>query len=253
MLFGSVAKPACNLGLPYGRNSTYALNMRNITMASKKTKSLDNAALASQGGAVTGISLEASPLYIQSFTRQSCSITIEGTSPLIVHRWSEKAKGEIRRKQEKLAPVGRQKREAKKEFEDARYLLNGKDAFPALAFKNSMVEAAIASGLKKVDVRRAFYLASDGRLPEGPAVFLRASEPWMREDCVRVGMGSADLRYRPQYDQWEVDLKFEYDTSVCSAEILVSLLDRGGFSTGVGEWRPQRDGDNGMFRVKVIQ
>jgi len=30
-------------------------------------------------------------------------------------------------------------------------------------------------------------------------------------------------------------------------------LDRGGFSTGVGEWRPQRDGDNGMFRVKVIQ
>ncbi len=191
-------------------------------------------------------------IHVDQFQKEYIKITVEGTSPLITHRWSEKAKEQIRRKQERRPSQGREKRNADSEFQAARYVLDGRDAFPALAFKNAMFEAAIASGFRKVDVRRAFYLRGEARLIEGPIVFLRASEPWMREDCVRVGQGAADLRYRPQYDEWEVDLSFIYDPSICNPEILTALLNRGGFSTGVGEWRPQKDGDNGMFQVKSV-
>ena len=59
----------------------------------------------------------------------------------------------------------------------------------------------------------------------------------MREDTVRVGMGTADLRYRAQYFPWSVDLVIEYPPSQISIESIVALVDAGGIG-GVGEWRP---------------
>jgi GntR family transcriptional regulator len=60
----------------------------------------------------------------------------------------------------------------------------------------------------------------------------------MREDMVRVGMGTADIRYRGEFTTWSMDLPIRYNARAVSVEQLVLIFDAGGFGTGIGEWRP---------------
>jgi hypothetical protein len=71
----------------------------------------------------------------------------------------------------------------------------------------------------------------------------------MREDMVRVGMGTADIRYRPEFTEWSVKLPIKYNADAISLDQLVNLFTLAGFGVGVGEWRPERDGQYGMFHV----
>ena len=36
-----------------------------------------------------------------------------------------------------------------------------------------------------------------------------------------------------------------------TAEQLIGFFNLAGFSVGIGEWRPERNGDHGMFHVKA--
>jgi hypothetical protein len=72
-------------------------------------------------------------------------------------------------------------------------------------------------------------------------------EPQMREDMVRVGMGKPDIRYRGEFMPWTVDLPILYNARVISDEQLANLIVTAGFSVGVGEWRPEKDGSYGMW------
>jgi hypothetical protein len=71
----------------------------------------------------------------------------------------------------------------------------------------------------------------------------------MREDAVKVGMGTADLRYRGEFWPWHARVLVRYNARVLSAEQILNLINHAGFGVGVGEWRPERDGLNGVFHV----
>lgn len=73
--------------------------------------------------------------------------------------------------------------------------------------------------------------------------------PQIREDAVRVGMGAADLRYRPEYINWRCTVPLQVNPRVISVEQAINLLNLAGFSIGVGEWRPQCNGQHGRFKV----
>lgn len=62
-------------------------------------------------------------------------------------------------------------------------------------------------------------------------------------------MGTADLRYRAEYVDWWARILVKYNTNVLSEAQILNLLNTGGFAVGVGEWRPERDGDYGRFHV----
>ena len=57
---------------------------------------------------------------------------------------------------------------------------------------------------------------------------------------VRVGMGAADIRYRPEYKSWRAKLKIKYNSGQISAEQIAQLIDAAGFGCGIGEWRPEK-------------
>lgn len=187
---------------------------------------------------------------------QTVEINLIGTSPLIVHAWSEKSLKQMADKQQKRASGGRAAKVPFDEFVGSLYWLSDKPekpaeadveaarfAFPSIGFKSSAVTACTSTGsITKVAARQAFHVV--GELVEiiGPA-------PAMREDVCRVGMGAADLRYRGQFDPWGVTVPVEINTAVISAEQVVNLFALAGFAVGVGEWRPERDGEFGRFRV----
>jgi hypothetical protein len=80
-------------------------------------------------------------------------------------------------------------------------------------------------------------------------VRILGAEPAMREDMVRVGMGTADLRYRGEFADWHAKLLVRYNANVLSESQILNIINVAGFAVGVGEWRPEKDGMNGMFHV----
>jgi hypothetical protein len=174
-------------------------------------------------------------------------IEVEGLpgSELITHKWSEKAKEQMRIKQTGSASPGKTFKVPEEDFNGARYIdAEGRDCIPALAFKNAAVEAGVAVGVFKTTLRKAFFVRGELLPIIGPA-------PKMREDMVRVGQGTADLRYRPAYSPWACKVPVEFNPRLISLEQLVNLFDNAGYSVGICEWRPEKDGQSGRFRVKL--
>lgn len=176
----------------------------------------------------------------------STTIKIRGTSSLITHCWSEKAKKQMRDKQQKLAKTAKEAKDPKADFEGAKYKdAKGRDCVPSLAFKNAIVSAARFSDDLKMTVLRGALFIPGELLP------IKFSECTMREDMVRVGMGTADLRYRPEYHDWSIDLPIVFNAHVVSAAQVLNLLRLAGFSVGICEWRPEKNGQHGRFDVEM--
>lgn len=199
------------------------------------------------------------------------SIRIAGTTPLIVHAWSEKAKREMLDKQ-----TGKTKTKAKEakniwhDFIESAYWMAGKPTeytqeafeaaihtgvcrwgFPVTAIKQAAASAAIRNdiGIPMTKIRGAFFIEGEG---ENLLAEIKGSVPSMREDMVRVGgiSKTADIRHRAQFDNWYMDLMIRYNKNgPISIEQIINLINLGGFSCGIGEWRPEKDGDFGMFQV----
>lgn len=173
---------------------------------------------------------------------QRVRIRVIGDSPLIMHKWSDKAKEMMRMKQQKKATQGREAKDPQRDFEDSIHRLDdGRPGFPAIGFKAAAVTACTSiAGVTKVAARQAFHILGDLVPIIGPA-------PTMREDMVRIGMGVADIRYRAEFWPWSADLEISYNTRALSIEQIMNLLNTAGFGVGVGEWRPERDGQFGRF------
>ena len=187
----------------------------------------------------SGISIP--PIEIKTY-----EFVIVGDSPLICHAWSKKAKQEMLDKQMGKARGKKEPKDPVRDYEEAFYRdADGKPAFPTIAFKAAAVNASRqVEGLTMTFLRGAFHTVGEMVTIDGT--------PRMREDMVRVGMGTADIRYRPEFSEWSVNLIIRLNTRSLTLEQLIHLFNQAGFSVGVGEWRPEKDGRNGMFSVRDV-
>lgn len=177
---------------------------------------------------------------------QEANITLRGTNPLIVHRFSEKAKRQMLDKQRGKAKSGKEPKDPEADYEESLYRLpDGRCGFPAIAFKAAVVSAANDGGIQKVLARRAFHIQG------GELVPIKGT-PQMREDMVRLNGTTADIRFRGEFPQWEVTLNLTYNEGVISLEQLVNLFRIAGFGVGVGEWRPERNGVFGTWEIAEV-
>ena len=206
--------------------------------------------------------IEIRPIEIKKVT-----IRIVGDTPLIMHAWNEKAKRMMLEAQMGVAKG--KKKEAKNPVDDfirSMYWLTpmpedgtmesfeeaiasgARFGFPVTAFKQAAISAAYRMGWAKdkMSMRGAFYIDGD----ENGMIEIHSDTPEMREDMVKVGMGTADIRYRGEFKNWYADLTISYNANgQYSLENIVNIINAGGYVCGVGEWRPERDGQNGMFHV----
>lgn len=174
---------------------------------------------------------------------QTATFRLNGTTSLICHAWSDKAKRQMLDKQMKRAAKGKEAKNPEQDFLDSLYPMPDGDGygFPALAFKAAMVRAGTLAELRMTFLRLVMHV------PDGLIRIEGTPEP--REDMVRVGNGVADIRYRGEFMPWAVDLPIRFNANVISHEQLANLLVTAGFSVGVGEWRPEKDGNHGMWEI----
>jgi len=180
-------------------------------------------------------------------------IGLVGTSPLISHRFSDRAQDKILQKQMKTAnkAMGRETKNPEQDYKESLYVLpDGRYGFPLSGFKNAAVDACtFMEGLKKTVARGAFHIIDENNC----GLVVIDGRPTMRKDTVRLGgPGSpADIRYRGMFPTgWKTTLLIKFNTNAISPDQLTQLFNAAGFGVGVGDWRPQKDGSYGMFEVQ---
>jgi hypothetical protein len=170
-------------------------------------------------------------------------IKINGSNSLICNNWSEDTKREMLDKHMKKSKVGRKTKDPEKDYKDSLYQHpDGGYGFPAIAFKLAAVRAAKQAGISMTDARVLFYIVGD--------MVKLTGKPSMREDMVRVGKGAADIRHRGEFKKWSANLRIRFNESVISAEQVLNLFSLAGFSVGVGDWRPEKNGQFGTFTIE---
>ena len=206
--------------------------------------------------------IEIKPIEVKRAT-----VRIVGDTPLIMHAWSEKAKREMLEKQMKVTKT--KAKAAKDPIEDfirsmywktpmptdmtqagfERAISEGAQfCFPVTAIKQAAISAAFRMGWAKdkMSMRGAFFIDGD----ENQMIEIHSDPPVPREDMVKVGMGTADIRYRGEFRNWYADLVVSYNANgMYSLEQIVNIINAGGYACGSGECRPERDGQYGMFHV----
>lgn len=187
---------------------------------------------------------------LDRLSRAVAVVTVKGTAPLIMHRFDEKAKRMMLDAQQSKAKPKKAAKDPDADYQASMYRLpDGGYGMPAVAFKAATVGAARFFDKKAVNMtmlRNALFF-----LGEGPEQLVPIEgAPEMREDVVRVGMGTADLRYRAMFREWTATLTIVYLPTAISQESVIALVDAGGMS-GVGEWRPGKaaTGSYGTYEV----
>ena len=148
--------------------------------------------------------------------------------------------------------------------------------FPVTAFKQAAISAAYRMGWTKdkMSTRGCFFIEPDFNtyysgdlevdhakkainiVPNVPKaeqlVEIKSEIPQMREDMVRVGMGAADMRYRGEFQNWGCELKIKYNMNgQYRLDQILNMINAGGTICGIGEWRPEKDGQYGLYHIEA--
>jgi hypothetical protein len=170
---------------------------------------------------------------------------------LLTHAWSEKAIKMLLGRQTQEASVGREPKNPVEDYQSSAYLIEARRPWensifglPSIGFKKAAVAACTSLGktITKVAARQAFHVMDS-------MVRIQGDKPHMRRDMVRVGTGTADIRFRAEWSRWEVELRIRYNARLLSERQLVNMYNMAGFAVGVFEWRPECDGMHGLFHV----
>jgi hypothetical protein len=163
-----------------------------------------------------------------------------------------------------------------KEALDEAFEKGARFGFPLTGIKQAAISAAYRMGWSKdkVSLRGAFFIDADENGYYGddlliaddeksidiipnvshsmPMVEIHHESLTMRRDMVRVGMGSADIRYRGEFANWYADITVCFnENGERNLDQIISMINAGGYMCGIGEWRPEKDGQYGMFHVQA--
>lgn len=178
-------------------------------------------------------------------------VPIIGVTPLIMHRWDEKAKKKMLDEMQGIKKP-KEPKNPEAEYQATMYhTADGGYGFPVVGFKAAIVSAARFYGKEVSMVRLRQCLFMQGVPSDDQKQILTpiTGLPRMREDAVTVGMKGRDLRYRAEFTEWDAMLDITFITSMLDGNSVLSLIDAAGRGVGVGEWRPEKSGQNGTFMV----
>ena len=185
---------------------------------------------------------------------QEAEFVIEGTSPYVQCKFSEKAREEMKAVQEKGSQARKGAAKKPKDFtecyEQAKHVaMDGWCGIPAPAFRNAMISACKLVGFHMTKAKLAVFVEPDGfdRSDASPLVKISKGKPTEFIVPVRLKSGVVDLRPRPKWDAgWQAKVRVKFDKDQFSLEDVANLLSRVGQQVGIGEGRHDSKSSNGQ-------
>jgi hypothetical protein len=198
-------------------------------------------------------SVEITPIKTKKLT-----INIVGTSPMIMHRFAFKAWQELllpSQKKNQAAKAESLKHDPLNEFRECLYRNRDDDAPSLFHVPTAMLQEAIASaaldmpGATKSSVSR--WVSVVGSEADATNICLYGT-PELYTTMVRSSdmNRTPDVRTRPIFRQWAISgVTIEYKIDPLSDSSVLNLLAAAGVIVGCGDWRPQKGGSMGKFRI----
>jgi hypothetical protein len=181
---------------------------------------------------------------------KTIEVEIRGTSPLLIHRFAEEAEqGKATRKVDVNRPDPRE--QARK----AAYIAkDGTFYFSAFSIPGCMRNAGANHKMRGTRKTLRFVVPSAVRITEETITILNGNGPAkdFEVDARPVTIPATKgriMRYRPRFDFWGAKFALQVDDSALSVEDVQQLLTEGGQSFGIGDFRPEKGGPFGCFRV----
>jgi len=185
-------------------------------------------------------------------TMKFFQIEVTGMSPYLMHRFTEAAE----------QPGGTRRIEIQKELprdaaERVAYRTDKKELYmPGPAFMRLLRE--VGGGHKQRGSRKSLkYVIPAACLVCDEIALLRDPETWKplkdfevdsRPVTIPATKGKV-MRHRPRLERWGVRFTLRVNDAILSDDVVHTLLNEGGQTTGVGDFRPEKGGPFGTFRV----
>ena len=207
--------------------------------------------VASNGKLTQKVTIEQITIPAPNFQR--LAFTVQGTAPLVMHKFSQKVQNEMKEKQEAGPTAAKGKKRKPKDFEEqyenAKHLsTDGWPGIPATAFRNAMISACKIVGFHMTKGKISVFVEQDGFSEDGvPLIEFTKGEPHYHETAVRLATGVADIRARPMWDPgWEAAVRVRFDADIFTASDVTNLLMRAGLQVGILEGRPDSKKSTGQ-------
>lgn len=192
-------------------------------------------------------------ISVVEVTKGSITFCVLGSTPLILHRMSEKAKQQL------LLPAGRKtaaekassmKHDPVAEYRASAYQSVGDDHPTRLlqvstSFKKSLASAALdMPGAAKAQIGRLTYVEGDYVGIYGtPKLFMAVTRS---SDINRT----PDIRTRAIVPEWAAFVTITFVKPIMRETVVANLFAAAGIMRGVGDWRPEKgSGSYGQFEL----
>jgi hypothetical protein len=183
---------------------------------------------------------------------RTATFKCRGTSPYMQARFSEKAMLKMQATHEAGQQArGKKNRDARdfdKDYEAAKHIATeGWCGIPAGAFRTAMIDVCRLINFKMTMAKLSVFIDPDGfdKVDGTPLVKLHGT-PEKHVGAVRNATGVCDLRARPMWREWYVNLRVRYDEDQFSLTDVTNLLSRAGIQCGIGEGRPNSRASTGI-------
>jgi hypothetical protein len=174
------------------------------------------------------------------------SITIEGTSPLLMNRPSQLDIGDKSKtaKRETNTPLEIAETKLYQDSEDRIYI-------PATWFQGCIVEAGKQKKMMGKGSSKATYSKVAGSGVEINPFEIILNSKWDVFSILAVNPTTKgrNVLHRPQFKKWKVDFEVSFDDEQIEVHVMKELFDIAGRSVGIGDWRPAKKGRFGKFQV----
>jgi hypothetical protein len=177
-------------------------------------------------------------------------VEIRGTTPLLIHKFGESAE---QAKGTRAMIVS--KHDPRAEAEKVAYIRqDGTFYFSAFSIPAAMGNAGANHKMRSSRKTLRFVVPSAVRVTTDTITILNGTGPAKnfevdaRPVTIPATKGRV-MRYRPRFDNWGAAFELSINDNLLSVDDASMLLTEAGVSIGIGDFRPEKRGPFGCFRV----
>jgi len=176
---------------------------------------------------------------------QTVVFTIRGDSPYVQNKFSEKAKTQMRQKQEEGSTAKKGKiREAKNFKEIYKGAMHVADSgwcgIPCSGLRQALIDSCRMVGFAMTRAKLSLFVEADGFDKDDQTALFKITKgkPEYLESTVRLSTGVCDICPRPVWKAgWEAVVRIRFDCDQFTVSDVTNLLVRVGRQVGLGAGR----------------
>lgn len=171
-------------------------------------------------------------------------VSIKGVTPLLMHKFCEEDLLPGRKSNKNLTPREMCERFAYKTKGDELYM-PAENIFACIISAGQFHKL----GKNKVTTQKSSLIPAGITILDDICLFNSKSFEVDSRSVVIPSTGGRVMQHRPRLDAWELSFSLEIDANMFQENMVREIMDDAGSKCGLGDFRPNRKGRFGKFKV----